>query len=284
MPPEAEKITLAGSLDDNAANEATANAAALEATKNADSFAPKSPAEPPVATTIPDKFQNTDGTLNQDALLKSYTELQTKMSGGVKVETEDTAETTETPEEPTNIKEAQETAEEATKSAGLDMDDLTARYAETGELTAEDYKAFEDSNISKTQVDGYIQGQQAIAQLRQMDQDTIGGDNYTDMLKWAGQDNNMTSEAIDNFDKALNGTQTEYTTAINGLKASYVAANGTGDAVVSLNGSVGASGSDGYQSKAQQVADMKSPMYASDPAFRAEVARKTNLMRTAGVR
>ena len=45
---------------------------------------------------IPEKFLNDDGTLNTDALMKSYTELEKKIGTMVSVPTPDSDETTRT--------------------------------------------------------------------------------------------------------------------------------------------------------------------------------------------
>jgi hypothetical protein len=252
----------------------------------------ETPADPPGGPIeIPDKFKNADGTPNVEALLKSYSHLESKLSGGdPKVDPEVDPEAPKVdPETPDLTLKGQkapgeEAAEEAVEQAGLNMADLSTHFQEHGELSEEHYEAFEKAGIQKEYVDGYIEGQKALVHLRNTDILTKAGghDQYNEMCKWALDV--YTQEQQDTFDKAIaTGGPAEYEIAIKALKADYVAANGTGSPATRVKGQPAATTSDAFQSKREQISAMADPRYSGsdmqrDPAYIAEVARRTAAM------
>ena len=218
---------------------------------------------PPKPEGIPDKFYDAEtGKVNYDALAKSYTELEKKQSQGNKdAEPEIKEEVTES------------TAEEVVQQAGLNMEELSSEYDQNGSLTDKSYEALEKAGIPKATVDNYIAGQAAlVAQAQEHAFGITGGkDNYQAMSEYGKA--NLSPEALASYNTAVNSpNQQTRELAIRGLYAQYTADSGSGSNLVMGKGSV-TKGS-GYDSRAQMLADMQKPEYASDPAFRDKVAQK----------
>lgn len=169
--------------------------------------------------------------------------------------------------------EADEAAEEAVEKAGLNIEDLSAEYDETGSLSDKSYKALEEVGISRDVVDQYIEGQNARVQVYESEvMKAVGGeDTYQKLIKWAGQ--NLDADEIESFDKAVNSFDIkEAKFAVKSLKSRYDAKFGS-DPQGSLDGRSGGQES-GYGSTAEMERDMNDPRYHTDPAFRAKVTQK----------
>ena len=217
---------------------------------------------PPKPDGIPDKFYNAEtGAVNYDALAKSYAELEKKQSQGNK------------DAEPEAEKPVEKAAEEVVESAGLNMQELSAEYDENQGLTDKSYEALEKAGIDRATVDNYIAGQAAlVAQAQQHAFSITGGEeNYKAMSEFGKA--NLSPEALESYNTAVNSpNQQTRELAIRGLYAQYTGDSGSGNKLVMGKGSV-TKGS-GYDSRAQMLADMQKPEYASDPAFRDKVAQK----------
>lgn len=136
------------------------------------------PAQPPAApedptgAAIPEKFRNEDGSLNQEALLQSYAEL----------------ERARTPE-------PQEGGDPETPPAEGSFDEAMTAYAEEwtqngGQLTEATLKTIaEKHNVPPAFVQSYMEGEKAKAELAVMKvQGMVGGaDKYTEMIQWANK-------------------------------------------------------------------------------------------------
>ena len=206
-----------------------------------------------------------------EALEKAYKELEAKLGAekGVtnnETNNETTEETKDTEvEAPTN----QEQAEELVSSKGLDFAELNSEYAENGSLSEATYKKLADAGITKETADAYIAGQEALAQQNVAKlQNSIGGEsNFNDMISWAA-DNLSESEKVTFNNMVSNEASAEF--AIKGLYARYQA-----EAEPRLlDGNVGATSNRGYMSQREMMADMASPKYRTDPAFRKMVEMK----------
>lgn len=210
---------------------------------------------------LPEKFESVE------AMAKSYAELESKL-GQPKEEPKEEAKAEEQPKSDLEIQ-----ADEAVESAGLDMDSLSAEYAESGQLADESYAKLEAAGISRDIVDQFIAGQEA----RALQQGTevkglVGGEEaYVEMTQWAGQ--NLTEAEQTAYNNAVNsGDMETIKLAVTGLQARYTAANGTDPKL--LSGKAAPTSQGGYESWAQVQADMGDPRYAKDPAFQAEVQEK----------
>jgi hypothetical protein len=205
---------------------------------------------------VPEKFLNEDGTVNVEALAKSYTELE-KMKGQSQEDAEG----------------QQEAAEKAVSDAGLDMEALSAEYTEKGELAPESYEALEKAGIPKAMVDQYIAGLEAQqAATREALLAPAGGEEgYNEMITWAAD--NLSEAEIDRFNAALeSGDQNTMQLAVENLASKYTAETGS-EPSRDLAGKPSA-GQSAYQSTAELMKDMQDKRYAEDPAFRAKVEQK----------
>jgi hypothetical protein len=227
---------------------------------------------------LPEKFKTVEDFAN------SYAELEKKLGAGKPSEdgekpkesgTEEEAKEA-TPKQPETPKEEAtvEEAKEAVENAGLDFDELSAKYWEKGALEDSDYEALEKAGIPRHIADQFAAGQQALIHIeRQEAFSVVGGEeNYTSMVQWAAE--NFSDKEIETYDKAVNGNdKAARMMAIEGLKARFEAKVG-----FEPKRTAGANGSrptlDTYESVAQLQADMRDPRYGKDPAFIAKVEAK----------
>jgi hypothetical protein len=227
-----------------------AEAKALE--KDADQFGNESESE----ELIDGKFKS------QEDLLKAYKELESKL-GAPKEEPKD--------EVKEDTPATQEEAEKVAESKGVDFDSLSKEFAENGSLSEDTYKNLMDKGISKDVVDTYIQGQQAMADAAIARLQTLAGgeESYNSMIEWARDTLSESEKAA--FNRTISNKDTaEF--AIQGLYARYKAAaepNLIGNGV-----SISNSSGNSYASQREMMADMASPKYRNDPAFRKQVEQK----------
>lgn len=223
---------------------------------------------------LPEKFKSAED------MAAAYAELEKKL--GAK-SAEKPAE--ENPPVNTNAEEAgedqdadpdqtvEEQAQEAADKAGLDLEELSAKYFENGALEEGDYEALEKAGYPKYLVDQFIAGQEAQAALIEMQVfNSVGGEaDYKAMLTWAGEE--LTPGEVNAFNKAVNSNDMdEVMAAVKGLKARFDATVGfeptrqikaDGKATESV-----------YRSVAELQRDMGDPRYKTDPAFRKDVENK----------
>lgn len=195
---------------------------------------------------------------------KAYKELESKLGNKEepKVEEEAKPNIEDTPQ-------SEAEAKDVVESKGLDFSELNTEFADKGELSQETYERLEKSGIPKSTVDAYIAGQQALVEQNVAKiQNSIGGEaEFNSMMEWAAESLNETEKNA--FNSAVNNEAgAEF--AVQGLYARYKAQAGPN----LIKGNTNAPSVGGYQSKAEMTADMHSPQYKKDPAFRATVARK----------
>lgn len=216
---------------------------------------------------LPEKFKSPEDMAN------AYAELEKKLSTGEKsAEPKEAPATEETPKEETP-KTDEEQAREAVDKAGLNFDELSAKYWERGSLEDSDYEDLEKSGIPRHLVDQHIEGQKALLQLeRQEALSIVGGEEaYTNMVKWAAEA--FTEKEIESYDKAVNGNdKVARHMAIKGLQARFKAENGF-EPKRTASGT-GRASADVYESIAEVQADMSDPRYSKDPAFIKRVEAK----------
>lgn len=203
-----------------------------------------------------------------EELEKAYEELQSRM-GKVESETPPVEEAVTTENEEATSKED---AQAAAADKGIDYSLLETEYRDTGALSSDTYKSLEDSGIPRSMVDAYISGQEALTQTAVSDMQALAGGEaqYNDMMEWAMD--TLTPAEIDSFNGSLaTPSHTEF--AIKGLHARYAANKEPSFLKGTTQGSV----SGGFVSKHEMMAEMSSPRYAKDPAFRAEVQRRVAL-------
>jgi hypothetical protein len=138
---------------------------------------------------IPEKFWNAEkGEVNTEALLKSYSELEKKSSTPkADAEGETSAEEAGTSEETKPEPTAEELAKQATDKAGINLEEVSSRYWETGKISDDDYAALEKAGYPKHLVDQFAAGQQAVVEIerQQVFNLTGGEEGYKSMIEWA---------------------------------------------------------------------------------------------------
>lgn len=251
-----------------------------EAAVNAGNTHKDNPTETPA---IPQKFMKEDGTVNVEALAKSYQELEKKLSQPKAQTQEDPKEapkedkpTEETPKEEAPKLENEQQARELVTSKGIDFDALAQEYTSMGGLTPKSYESLAKAGIPKETVDAYIQGQFAIAEKYQAEaMDMVGGrDSYNEMAEWART--NMTPGQLQAYNNAVASRDPDVIKfAVGALKAQYESANGYSPKR-QLMGSTNSSGESvkPFMSKTQYVDAIKDPRYERDSAYRAEVVER----------
>lgn len=213
---------------------------------------------------VPEKFWDAEkGEVNVAALVKSYAELE-KLKGKAEEA------------KPEEKKADEVTTEDDPKAAFAALREETTRVlAETGAISDEIYARYDAVGFSREDVDEFVEFKkgQAEALIATEIFGAVGGqEKYAEMIDWARTA--YSPDEVRAYDRDLDSKDPAVRkVAVDGLKARYVAANGTeGRSVTNEAKSGGAEV--GYRSKAEMVSDMRDPKYAKDPAFRNEVARK----------
>lgn len=218
---------------------------------------------------LPEKFKSAED------LAKAYSELERKLSSKQPLEASEKAQDGKTAKEATEVGDEQtDAAKEAVKNAGLNFDDLSSKYWETGALEDADYAALEKSGIPRDLVDQFIAGQEAVLEsTRQSVFNTVGGEDvYNDMTNWAAE--NLDRAEIAAYNRAVNSMdKAAAMMAVRGLKAQYDASVGV-EPSRTVRGETARAGAQAYRSIAEMEADMRNPKYKTDPAFRKDVERK----------
>lgn len=210
-----------------------------------------------------------------EELEKSYEELEKKLSQGKPSENAAQEDQDEgNAEEGEGSPAEEDQARQAVENAGLDFDALTATYAETGELSDDDYSALEKAGIPRNVVDEFIAGQEARAALLESKVfNTVGSaEQYAEMTNWAGE--NLTEDEVEIYNREVNsGDEKRIMYAVKSLKAQYERATGF-EPQRQIGGKTAATDNTVYKSWAQVTADMADPRYSTDPAFRKNVEAK----------
>lgn len=235
---------------------------------------------------VPKKFMNEDGSVNVEAMAKSYSELekklgqpkpqnQTQEDPQKSLQVEDKA-TEDQPKTETPQVENELQARELVTSKGIDFDALTQEYNSLGGLTPKSYEALEKAGIPKETVDAYVQGQYALAEKFEGEaMDMVGGrETYKEMAEWART--NMTPGQLQAYNNAVASRDPDVIKfAVGALKAQYESANGYSPKR-QLMGSTNSSGEvvKPFMSRTQYVDAIKDARYERDPAYRAEVVER----------
>ena len=238
--------------------------------------------DPTADSGVPKKFMTDDGQVNVDALLKSYQELEKKMSqpkAQPQQQEEQQQQVPENQDKPAEAKPEAENADQARElvsSKGIDFDNLTQEFSAQGQLSDKSYKELADKGIPKETVDAYIQGQIALAEKYQSEVlSSIGGQEaYKEMTDWAKT--NLTQGQLQAYNEAVASKNMDTVNlAVQGLKAQYDRANGQAPKR-QLMGSTNSSGESikPFMSRAQYVDAIKDVRYERDPAYRAEVVER----------
>jgi len=167
---------------------------------------------------VPDKFKNPDGSVNMDALIKSYTSLEQKLHQPTEVEeTEPTIEdagpdaVVDELRVPDVEKEAEETVEAAAK-VGLTREDLghmTNEIMRSGTISDEQRASLNDRGIDDAVIDAVVEGQRArMRQQYSAAADIVGGsDRLSKIFGWAAHNLDEMQRAQINAGLASNASE-----------------------------------------------------------------------------
>jgi len=197
---------------------------------------------------LPEKFKSAED------MAKAYSELEKKQS-------------TETTDEP-NMQQMRADAE-----ASQGMDKFYSEYQEQGSLSEKSYEELNKMGLDKSLVDGYIAGQEAIANTEvQAVHNLVGGtDNYNKVIEYAK--GNLNEAEQNAFNETLEtGSIEQVKFAVQGI-ASRAGVNAEQPQTM-INGDSIETNSDIFESSAQVIDAMNDPRYAKDPAFRKLVEEK----------
>lgn len=232
---------------------------------------------------VPDKFKNKDGTVNQEALLKSYRELEKSFHTKAKVTTDEPSEPDT--EAPTQSQQKEvEDASSFVASRGLDYAQLQQEFAANGTLTDEQY---EQLGVPKAMVDDYIasktklQETEVAQRLSTIKQMAGGEESYNKMLEWGNT--NLSQEDKEAFDAILeSGSNSQIRLAIQGLHAQYRESNPEGPKQQIAGKPTGSSSTTNgpFGSREEMLEAMKDPRYMKiGGAYRNQVLARVDISR-----
>ena len=215
-------------------------------------------------------------------LAASYKELEGKL-GQVSEEDQATEETEEQTEE--GEYDAEEYYGDGLASVleevGIDAQDITQRFTDTGEISEDDYSKLGEAGFSKQVVDTYLDGLRGVGegdeiptQQIQNIKDSVGGDQaYEQMADWCQQ--NLSEQEIKAFDKITETADAPVIQlAVEGLYTRYQNAMGVEPDLVT--GRPAASGPNPYRSTAEVQAAMSDPRYGKDVTYTENVYSRLN--------
>ena len=194
----------------------------------------------------------------QEDLLKSYQELEKKLSTPVKQEGAD---------KQNNLK-----AVEQPKISSMNFEAAQNEFQENGSLSEETVSNLEKAGLPKSYIDNYLAGLEAIAsKFEQSAYEITGGeDNYKKMTDWVS--NNLSAEEVKVFNDGVSSDNSTALYHIRNMTARF--SSETKEPKLNYGDTNTSSSGARYESLAQMKTDMKSPQYATDPAFRKQVEQK----------
>lgn len=264
-------------------------------------FRPQDAGKPARPADVPEKFWDAEkGAVNQEALLKSYLELEktrgqppaqeTPEQKAAREEAEKLA--NETPEQKVAREEAERKKAEEPDNKG-DKPDANAETsplssaievaqadyaANNGELSADSRKALVDAGIPEAQINLYLEGVKA--QERAMlatATEAAGGIDVNELLGWAGQ--SLDEAQISHLNAGLANPKTLADT-VRDLAGRYRAANPGEGRLTNVAGSTNYG--DVYTSNDEYLKDMAAAEKSGDTVARSKAVQKLSRSRKAG--
>jgi len=215
-------------------------------------------------------------------LAASYKELEGKLGQSTKEDQSETTEETETTEPEFNAKEFYgDGLANVLEEVGIDPQEISNRFTETGEINNDDYSKLEKAGFSKQVIDTYLDGLKgtsnaasediATAQIQAI-KDSVGGDEtYSKMVSWAVE--NLPDNEVKEFNSLTEtANATAIKLAVQGLYSQYNNAMGVEPNLVS--GRASQSGPTPYRSTAEVVTAMSDPRYGKDVTYTEDVQRR----------
>lgn len=226
-----------------------------------------------------DKFKNSDGEIDVEALQKSYLELEkhkSKPAEETKAEPTDNGERMELTKEPTDAE--RKSVEEISKKAEVNLAELSTEWMQNGELTKDHYAKLEAAGYPRELVDTYAKG--LTVDKAAVANEAVGivgnTESYGEMLDWAAD--NLSQSEQKAFDDAVNSNDRDRVMlAVRGLHAQHSKAtdDGVREPSETLDGAAGKT-SNVYQHSDEFMADLSDPRYDASEAFRTKVMNKLN--------
>ena len=212
-------------------------------------------------------------------LANSYKELEGKL-GATETTEEEAEEVTEENESETNYHDIYgDGLAEVLDEVGIDPEDITNRFLETGNINDDDYTKLQEGGFSKQVIDTYLDGirsQGNVAEIAKGEisdiQQIAGGEQgYEQMRSWANE--NLSKDEIVAFDNlTATGSAPAIKLAVQGLYSQYSNAMGIEPDLVS--GRPSSNGLAPYRSAAEVTAAMSDPRYGKDMTYTGTVQEK----------
>ena len=212
-------------------------------------------------------------------LANSYKELEGKL-GATETTEEEAEEVTEENETETNYHDIYgDGLAEVLDEVGIDPEDITNRFLETGNINDDDYTKLQEGGFSKQVIDTYLDGirsQGNVAEIAKGEisdiQQIAGGEQgYEQMRSWANE--NLSKDEIVAFDNlTATGSAPAIKLAVQGLYSQYSNAMGIEPDLVS--GRPSSNGLAPYRSAAEVTAAMSDPRYGKDMTYTGTVQEK----------
>ena len=204
---------------------------------------------------LPEKFTNAQ------ELAKAYGELEKQFSARPKEEVK----------EGVKIPEPSKEVEGKRVSS---LDKFYDEYAEKGTLTEDSYKQLAKQGLDKQLVDGYIEGQKALADNHTKSiHDVVGGtEKYGDLIDWASK--NLSETEQNTFNNLVDGgSLDEAKFAVQGLMMK-AGVNFNPKQPELFEGTSDITPNDAYESVSQVTDAMNDPRYEKDASYRKKVTDK----------
>lgn len=221
-------------------------------------------------------------------LEQAYKELEKKLGAGTGDDTNESTEDNTGGDEGSsndddNSSESEvvysEQIDKALSDADVNPKDVASEFEENGELSDNSYQALEKAGYPREMVDAYISGLQkqsqeeagnVEAEIEQIKSDLGGEDHLNKVKQYVATQ--YSAEQIEEYNAALEtGDPAKVRKAVQDANAAYLRDIGQEG---SLIGGGKQASTQGYESEAQMMEDMKDPRYKSSQAFRDEVQKK----------
>lgn len=262
-PAEAKTTPAPGTPEHDAAMAALYESQGKPAQADAEPAAPTTAPQRPEG--VPEKFWDAEkGQVNQEALLKAYTELEKSKSKPAEAK----------PAEPTKPAEEGKPAE-ASPLASVTMESLGAEIFTEGGLKAETKDLLVKAGLQATLVDQLVDVVKMAAEKQVSDMHShVGGKKEFDTLvEWGKK--NLDEKSREFFDTQLNSEH--WRDALDLLKLRHSQKAMPSQPGVVDTGAASLPSVEAYASREEMVRDINNPLYRADPAFRAKVQRKIAL-------
>jgi hypothetical protein len=230
---------------------------------------------------VPEKFWDPErGAVNTEALLASYSALESKL-GTPKPGTEETTEAaTEEPEtateaSPEESKTGDEEADKIVTEAGLDVEAIEAHWLEHQTLPEAELEKLAKVGVTKEMAEEFIGYRVAQAErVREEVLSAVGGAEVVDkMVEWAGK--TYSQEKAASFNAAVNSKDRgQIEMALKALKVDFDKANPSRPKLVKPAGNLKSTAGDRFESLDQLLAAQADPRYRTDAAYREAVIAK----------